>query len=965
MMRMLLCLVLTATNLIAQEAPSTERRQQPLNPREALGSFRLNPEFTIELVAAEPDVVDPVCFCFDAKGDLYVVEMRGYPNGGRGEGKPNFPGRIRRLQDKDGDGFFETASIVIEGLRFPCGITPWRHGFLVGDAPDLLFISADGKEKRVLYTGFGASNIQQMINGLQLHHDGWVYGCNGGNDSPVKSMEKPDSPVVQLRGMHFRFKPDVPASMEPCSGGGQYGLAVTAAGQWLTCTNSQHLRQIVLPQHYLKRNPSLWVTSTTVDIPDHGAAARVFRVSPFEAWRLERTTRRAGSSDAKRFPSTELIPGGYITSACGLAVYDGGTFPGKYHGNVFVCDPANNLVHRDVLKPDGSILKAERHDKDCEFLASTDTWFRPVFLHVGPDGSLYLADFYREIIETPLSLPDDIKAKWNLNSRERGRIWRIKPKVPVVSLVKENMQEPLSELTSPNKWRRNTAYRLLLEEKEKPTQEKLEALLQQPYSHRQVEALSMLLASYPRSGLLTAILTIDKVPDELVLVALQQAETLAQLPVTDKQLLQLMQHPSPLVKMQLAFSVGGLPLSIQQRVELAATMLAQDETDEWLETAVLSSITQHEHQLLSLVLRGSTINKQSIIHKLAQIARQRVSVEQLRKDKVITQFLANPWGPGQLALLLGLGKDYARTIPDFVRKLQPFIHVTRPTFQQVSDRISALRLLSFAPWSETASIWGPLFRPEVPSTMQRAALRAIREYEEPVVAELLLKQWKELGPSVRQEVLELCMSRTGHVRKLLDAVEAGQVTWREVNASRRDQLCASRDTDIKKRATSLQATLGTSTRKQVLDRYKISVGMIGNIENGKALFAKHCASCHRLENVGHQVGADLLGALTNKTPELLLQDILDPNREVDPRYVNYVIVTKAGRTITGIISNEGAASITLKRAEGVEETILRTDIDEMTSSSKSLMPENLEEQMKPQEVADVIRYLLSVREGKK
>ena len=135
--------------------------------------------------------------------------------------------------------------------------------------------------------------------------------------------------------------------------------------------------------------------------------------------------------------------------------------------------------------------------------------------------------------------------------------------------------------------------------------------------------------------------------------------------------------------------------------------------------------------------------------------------------------------------------------------------------------------------------------------------------------------------------------------------------------------------------------------------------------NGKALFAKHCASCHRLENVGHQVGADLLGALTNKTPELLLQDILDPNREVDPRYVNYVIVTKAGRTITGIISNEGAGSITLKRAEGVEETILRTDIDEMTSSSKSLMPENLEEQMKPQEVADVIRYLLSVREGKK
>ena len=509
MMRTLLCLVLTTTSLIAQEAPSTERRQQPLSPREALGSFRLNPEFTIELVAAEPDVVDPVCFCFDAKGDLYVVEMRGYPNGGRGEGKPNFPGRIRRLQDKDGDGYFETASIVVEGLRFPCGITPWRHGFLVGDAPDLLFISADGKEKRVLYTGFGASNIQQMINGLQLHHDGWVYGCNGGNDSPVKSMEKPDAPVVQLRGMHFRFKPDVPGSIEPCSGGGQYGLAVTAAGQWLTCTNSQHLRQIVLPHHYLKRNPQLAVSTTTVDIPDHGAAARVFRVSPFEAWRLERTTRRAGSSDAKRFPSTELIPGGYITSACGLAVYDGGTFPQKYHGNVFVCDPANNLVHRDVLRPDGSILKAERHDKDCEFLASTDTWFRPVFLHVGPDGSLYLADFYREIIETPLSLPDDIKAKWNLNSRERGRIWRIKPKRPEYWRKNETMQamKPdalIRELVSKNGWQRNTAYRLLLEQRQEITTATIKELykrLWQPYgaqirlwnpTERHLEALGLL-----------------------------------------------------------------------------------------------------------------------------------------------------------------------------------------------------------------------------------------------------------------------------------------------------------------------------------------------------------------------------------------------------------------------------------------------------------------------------------------
>ena len=156
-------------------------------------------------------MVDPVAFCFDAKCDLYVVEMRGYPNGGVGEGPPNLPGRVKKLEDKDGDGYFETATVFLDNLRFPCAITPWRNGFLIGDAPDLFFAAdtdGDGKAdvRKVLYTGFGTKNIQQMINSLQFHFDNWVYGCNGGNDSPVRSVEKPDVPVVQLRGMHFRLQ---------------------------------------------------------------------------------------------------------------------------------------------------------------------------------------------------------------------------------------------------------------------------------------------------------------------------------------------------------------------------------------------------------------------------------------------------------------------------------------------------------------------------------------------------------------------------------------------------------------------------------------------------------------------------------------------------------------------------------------------------------------------------------------
>src|SRR5262249_17897847 len=143
--------------------------------------------------------------------------------------------------------------------------------------------------------------------------------------------------------------------------------------------------------------------------------------------RVERTKRRASGPDAQRYASTELVPGGYITSSCSPVVYTADLFPERYRGNTFICDPANNLIHRDVLVPNGATFVAQRGDADCEFLASTDNWFRPVFLVIGPDGAIYVLDFYREVIETPLSLPDDIKAKLNVESRKRGRIWRIVP----------------------------------------------------------------------------------------------------------------------------------------------------------------------------------------------------------------------------------------------------------------------------------------------------------------------------------------------------------------------------------------------------------------------------------------------------------------------------------------------------------------------------------------------------------
>src|SRR5262249_36357964 len=147
----------------------------------------------------------------------------------------------------------------------------------------------------------------------------------------------------------------------------------------------------------------------------------------FEAWRVERTRRRKEGPDSARFPTTELVPGGFSTSTTSPLVYEADLFPSEYRGNVFVCDPANNLIHRDVLVPNGATFTAKRGDVECEFFASTDNWCRPVWTTLGPDGGIYVLDFYREVIETPLSLPEDIKKQLNLETRGRGRIWRIVP----------------------------------------------------------------------------------------------------------------------------------------------------------------------------------------------------------------------------------------------------------------------------------------------------------------------------------------------------------------------------------------------------------------------------------------------------------------------------------------------------------------------------------------------------------
>jgi putative membrane-bound dehydrogenase-like protein len=969
----------------------------PLSPKEELATIRVPKGFRVELVACEPQVIDPVAMAFDEDGRIFVAEMPGYPNDGVGTGTIT-SGRVKLLEDRDGDGFYEKSTLYAEGLRFPTGVMPWKGGLIVANAPDLLYLEdTDGAgkadKKRVLYSGFDLANIQQLVNSLQWGMDNWVHGCAGGKGGTIHSAEKPDAPAVTLRGRGIRFHPEVPGSLEPTSGGGQYGLAPDEWGSWFTATNSQHLRHIVLPDHYLLRNPLLPVSAVTLDIPDHGAACKVHRISPFEAWRVERTTRRKEGPDAARFPSTELVPGGYVTSACSPVIYAADAFPADYPGNSFVCDPANNLVHRDALVPHGATFTAKRCDLDTEFMASTDNWFRPVWLTLGPDGALYVLDFYREVIETPLSLPDDIKKKLNLESRGRGRIWRVVAEREGMNDREKAQRKPglrqaptkdlVAHLADANLWWRLTAQRLLVERQDREAVKPLEALAASPKSavgraHAlwTLHGLKALSDERIEQGLKDAEAGVREQALRLAEDRLVGSERLRSVVVT------LADDPSPRVRFQFAFTAGAA--DTKEMTAALARVARRDVADPWTQTAVLSSAGKSAPALLEALTgdkeftNDATAGSLQLLTRLAGLIGAGADDAGLARALGLLGSTGKDIAPWQLALLDGLGQGLQNSSRPLARlweqpppALREAVARVLPLFEQAvatardekrppDERVAAVRLLGRGPFALVEKVVPDLLTPQTPSDLQLAAVRALAVHAQPKVAEALLASWDGYSPAVRREVQEALFARKDRLPALLDALERKAVQAIQIDPVRLEQLRKHPDAKLRERATKLLAGLTAPDRQKVVEAYQAALDLRADRDRGKAAFKKNCATCHRLENEGVEVGPDLLSALRNKSKEQLLIDILDPSREVDPRYLNYVVTTKKGQSLTGLIAAETASSITLRRGEKAEDTILRSQIDEIKGTSKSLMPDGLEMQLSKQDVADLIAYLQAV-----
>ncbi len=468
-------ILLCAAPLLAAEPPINLPRVPPTPPEKAAATCKVRPGFHVELMAAEPLIVDPVAMAFDENGRLYVVEMRDYS-----ERRDEKLGRVKLLEDTDGDGRFDRATVFAEGLPWPTGIACWDGGVFVLASPELLYfkdMDGDGKADvhAMVFTGFGnlveKLNVQQLPNSLTWGPDQRIHGALGGNAGAVQNFARHGSPKVELRGRDFSFNPRA-MDLRAESGGGQWGLTFDDTGRKFVCANSRHLMQVMYEDRIAARITDSPLPAPALDIAADGPQAEVFRRSPEEPWRVLRTKWRVSGQ----------VPGpvegggrasGYFTGACGVTVYRGDAWPAEFRGDVFIADCGSNLIHRKKLTGD-LVQRGTRApgEERSEFLASTDNWFRPVAFANAPDGNLWFADMYRETIEHPWSLPEPLKSKLDLNSgNDRGRIYRIvadaSTAFPVLQFGKMTTAELVTALALANGWHRDTAARLLHQRQDK------------------------------------------------------------------------------------------------------------------------------------------------------------------------------------------------------------------------------------------------------------------------------------------------------------------------------------------------------------------------------------------------------------------------------------------------------------------------------------------------------------------
>jgi putative heme-binding domain-containing protein len=936
---------------------------RPYSPAEAIEAMTVPSGFTVELVASEPEIVNPIAMTFDDRGRIWITESLEYPRKEAGPGRD----RVKVLEDSDGDGRAETVTVFTEGFNIPTGVAVGYGGVWVLNAPDLLFLQdrdGDGRADRteVVVSGFGRADTHELPSTLTWGPDGWLYGLNGVfNPSRIRSGEKEYQFTCALWRVHPRtrmFQVIAEGTSNPYGiAWDPEGSAIVEACHWA----NDHLFHFVETGYYQRQAGAYPpYTIRLGSITDHGHQK---------------------------------------TAYCGLVYFDSDAYPEKYRGRLYTGNIHGGCINSDVLIRDGStyIGRAEP-----DFLTANDVWFMPVAQKVGPDGSLYVLDWYDRY-----HCYQDANRDAAGVDRLKGRLYRVRygdtPRAGRFDLAREADERLIQRLASPNIYFRETAQRILAERNTPAIRTRLETLVLDGSAGRKgrMHALWALIGggrlepgfherllnhadpAYRTWGVRAAgefgtvapsirervvSLAGDSSPDVQLQVAIaaRKIEGLDALPVLVATLSSC--GPDKLIPSitwanlhALLPDQGKRFIELIDRVDLkAAPALAK------LLPRVVDRILGEPDASLGpvrsiverLVTQDPGLAREclsAVSEKARELTEARRQELQAQLEPVIRRILAaGPVTPLSfdaqlLAFRLGLGSIDSSSVRD------RFLAAGQPE----AIRLQALEALVAFRDAALPDAFGTVLSSGAPGFLARVLTAAGRS-DNGKLADVVLAQYPRLDPELQPLAIDFLLQREPWARKLLNAVIAKKLPRGTLNPNHLRKILESNDREaiwaIEKEWGNIREERNPQREKVVAEMGTYLRQHPGDAKAGQAAFKKLCVQCHTIYGEGEALGPDLTSNGRGSFDQLVAS-VFDPSLVIGPAYQTTTVVTEDGRNLTGLVTEDSDRRIALAMPGGGKETVGRNEVKYTRTSKLSMMPEGIETILDRKELADLFAFL--------
>ena len=953
-----------------QGAPLTQM-QAPLSPEESARHIVVQPGFSVQLWAAEPQIVKPIALAWDERGRLWIAETVDYPNDQQkpGEGRD----RIKICEDTDGDGKADKFTIFADKLSIPTSLCFANGGLIVIEGGHTLFLKDTtgddvADERRILFAGWGMEDTHATASNLRPGYDGWIWGTVGysGFDGIVGGR------AVKFSMGVYRFRPDG-SELEfiRSSNNNTWGLGLSEEGVVFGSTaNNNASWYMPIPNRFYER------------------------VNGWSATRMETI-----ANSQHFYPITTKVrqvdAHGRYTAGAGHALYTGRAYPSEFwNQTAFVAEPTGHLVGWFKLEGAGADFRAINQGS---FLASDDEWTAPIVTEVGPDGALWVIDWYNYIVQhnpVPNGFQNGRGNAYDTTLRDKrhGRIYRVtatggKPSA-IPNLTKATTGELVAALKHPTQLVRLHAQRLLVERADISVVPALVALTRDtaldavglnvgaihalwalhglPAGETGANALVAAL-KHPSAGVRrTAVAALPRTADSAA--ALVAAKTLSD---ADSQ-----------VRLAALLALAEMPSDSHSGEAIFEALNDTNNTnDRWLRDALTAAVVQNSAGVGELILNHPAPLPDGALEIVRNLARHAASAAPSFGPRVVVQAAGLPtataeailagfaasWPASQVPsfeaadLRAAMSKVSATAQADFLLLAQKWnslgefpellskvtttsMEVVKRTESLDPQRISAARaLIRLADSESSLTAVLAVISPTAPPALVTGLLEAIGGSRNFSTGTRILAAWKNYTPSARRVAVAQMLRRPEWSETLLDAIAQGVLLPGDLGPQQWQQLRQSSNPTLARRAGELQnpGRNLSADREAVVKQFLPAAGKPGNPTRGKEVFTANCAVCHKVDGVGQNIGPDLSGIGVRPKPEILTE-ILDPNRSVEANYRLWNATTKTGETLAGRLDGETATSIELLDLTGQRHVLQRSALASLESSNQSIMPSGFE-----------------------